>query len=323
MPPFWWCKNGKLAPQTGGGGLAGTSISKNFITDQTFERLSSDLSLATNWGFVVGEGLGSAGLAGSTVGHILAHGDGNDIRVTTEWKWNSSGAGASYGVIGRMATYLNPDDFYYWLRVFENDSIRLTTTNGGTANLDTQALGKNLVAGEIFQLIYEITDTTGAQDHLGTFKGRGRTDNVAGAATYDLDGIAAGADTEIQIAVDGGALGTVTFAAGDFANYAACTGAEIVIIIENTLPTTRAWLVGNIIYISTNTFGAAGSIEIDAGLANDANAVLGLTTGAEAGDEQTVSAADATYTYGFIGFRGGFSGNTSTYIRNIDIEYLT
>jgi len=324
MPPFWYSKNGNLAPAgDGGGGLAGTSISKDFITDQTFDRLDSHLSLSANWAFDAMEGLGVGINTGATVGGILAHGEQNDIRITSEWKFISQAGNASFGLIGRMKTYINPDDGYYWIRIFNGTSLRLTRTNGGSTNLDTQALGAALVEGETFELVHEITDSLGVQTHLGTFNGQGRTDNGAGAAAYNLSAIAAAADTEIQVAVDGAAPVTCTFQAGDFANYAACTPAEVAAVIDATAAFNRSWAVGNIIYVASETFGATSMIEVSAGLVNDANAVLSLATGDRPADVQTVTANDATFNYGFIGFRGGFSANTAQWIRNITVEYLT
>lgn len=319
MPPLKHNNHGQ--PLAGGGGLAGTSISKDLIADQTTKHLASELSLMTNWGFDVTEGLGVAINTSGTVGTFQAHGENNDIRVTTEWKFISQAGNGSFGAIGRMPSYLNPDDFYYWIRIFNGNNLRLSTTNGGTVNLDTQAITA-LVEGEIFELIHEITDALGVQTHLGTYNPAGRTDNGAGAAAYDLDGIAASADTEIQVAVDGAAAATVTFQAGDFGNYAACTPAEVAAVIT-TAAGVRSWAVGNVIYVASDTLGLTSIVEVSAGLVNDANGVLVLTTGAQAADVQTVTAADATWTYGSIGFRGGFGADTAQWLRNITVEYLT
>jgi len=326
MPNIQHNNHGQLAGTNhgrpgGGVGLAGTSISKDLIADQTTKRLASELSLTSNWAFDATEGIGSAAAVGATVGTIQAHGNGNDIRVTTEWKFISQAGNGSFGVIGRMPTYLNPDDFYYWVRIFDGDNLRLTTTNGGTTNLDTQAITA-LVEGEVFELVHEITNASGVQTHLGTYNPAGRTDNGAGAASYDLSSIAAAADTEIQVAVDGGVASTVTFQAGDFANYAACTPAEVAAVIT-TATGVRSWAVGNTIYVASDTLGTASILEVSAGLANDANGVLGFTTGAQAADVQTVTADDNTWTYGSIGFRGGFGADTATWLRNITVEYLT
>jgi hypothetical protein len=322
MPPFWYNKNGRVTGAgVAGGGLAGTSISKNLISDQTTKRLASELALTSNWAFDATEGLGVAVNTGGTVGTFQSHGENNDIRVTTEWKFISQAGNGSFGVIGRMPTYLNPDDFYYWVRIYNGNSLRLTTNNGGTVNLDTQAITA-LVQGEIFELVHEITDTAGVQTHLGTYNPAGRTDNGAGAASYNLSGIAAGADTEIQVAVDGAAAATVTFTAASFGNYAACTPAEVAAVITAATG-VRSWAVGNIIYVASDTLGTASILEVSAGLANDANGVLGFTTGAQAADVQTVTANDNTWTYGSIGFRGGFGANTAQWLRNIQVEYLT
>lgn len=321
MPPIWWNRNGSLGP---GGGLAGSSWSKDFIADQDYSGVSSDLALSSNWGFDVTEGLGVAVAAGGTVGHVVAYGSANDIRVTSEWKFISQAGNGSFGVIGRMRSYTSPGDGYYWVRIYDGDTLRLTTTNGGTANVDSQVLAAALVEGEIFQLIHEITDSTGAQNHLGTFRGQGRTDNGAGAATYNLDGIAAGADVDINVSVDGGSDQNIVFSAGDFANFAAATPDEVAAVIDTNLSGGRAWAIGNVVYVATETFGSTGSIEVSAGTTTDANGVLGLTTGSQAGDEQTVSGSDTSYgNEGFIGFRGGFSANTAQWIRNITVEYLS
>ena len=326
MPPFWWNRYGKLAPSGGGGGgggLAGTSISKDLIADQTWERLSSDLLLSGNWAFDAVEGLGTLSSA-ATVGHILAHGEGNDIRVTTEWTYVSGAANTSFGVIGRMPTYINPDDFYYWVRIYNESNLRLSTSNGGTANLDTVNLTWPIIPGNRFQLIHEITNSTTTQDHVGTFKGEPWLDNNPGAATYNLSGIAAGADTDLTVIVDRGAPQVITFTAGDFANYAACTPAEVSAVMTASLVGARTFLWGNIIFLaSTGGYGATYFIEAAAGPGNNANGVLGFDEVEYPGDLKTVSGSDATYNYGFIGFRSGFSGVTGQWLRYIEVEYLT
>jgi hypothetical protein len=98
------------------------------------------------------------------------------------------------------------------------------------------------------------------------------------AETYDLDNINASGQTNLYIVVDGGAPQVINFVAGDFANYAACTAAEIVAVLTtgglggggNALSGATASVSGTSVKITSDTYGATSSVDVNAG-ANDAN----------------------------------------------------
>jgi hypothetical protein len=307
MPPIRWNNHGQP--------IAGVpDYFKDMIADQTLT-MSSHLG-ASIPAFGVGNGFGSAVNVGSNQWSIRTLGEG-DLNAVSEWEYISHLAtGSVAGVVGRMP--LNLD--YYWIRLYENNEIRLTESNGGTTNLDTQALGQNLVQNEIFRLEHKITDSLGLQIHLGTFRGQGRADNSPGAASYNLSGIDGGADTFLTVSVDGASAETITLTSGDFGNYAACTPAEVAAVINTNLTGGRSWAVGNIIYVATETFGSTGSVNVTGG---NANTVLSITTGAQTGDLQTVTANDNSLgTAGFCGFKMGFNADSAVWLRSYRVTYL-
>jgi len=105
----------------------------------------------------------------------------------------------------------------------------------------------------------------------------------AGAGTYNLDGIAASADTSVKIAVDGVAAVEVTFQAADFANYAACTAAELVSLINAALGAVIASDNAGTLVLTSTTDGKDSALDVDAGTTNDANSVLSFSTSPVAG----------------------------------------
>jgi hypothetical protein len=136
--------------------------------------------------------------------------------------------------------------------------------------------GAGNIVGTFIHADSNITYSTGAVEvHFGD-----PAELTSGnAETYDLDNINASGQTNLYIVVDGGAPQVINFVAGDFANYAACTAAEIVAVLTtgglggapNILTGATASVSGTSVKIVSNTYGATtSSLDVNTG-ANDAN----------------------------------------------------
>jgi hypothetical protein len=114
---------------------------------------------------------------------------------------------------------------------------------------------------------------------------RAVVDNSPGAATYNLSGIAAGADTTLGIAVDGGFIQTITFSSSDplIAVYTAVTPEEVADVINDQLLGGKADFSGNIVTVRSDRFGSGSRIQVSAGSPNDANSVISFTTTLQSG----------------------------------------
>lgn len=74
----------------------------------------------------------------------------------------------------------------------------------------------------------------------------------------------------LTVAVDGGGAQTLDFNEVDFANIALATAAEIVFVINAQITGAVADAVGGAIRLTTNTYGAGGSIQVTGGTGNTA-----------------------------------------------------
>jgi hypothetical protein len=137
--------------------------------------------------------------------------------------------------------------------------------------------GSNLTDG--YQIVYDEDNTEWRVERV--FETTFQASVSSGIETFDLDAINSGADTSIDISVDGGGAETITFSSGDplILDYTAVTAVEIAAVINTQIvAAATATIAGGVVTISSDTVGAASAIDIDAGTPDDANAALGFST---------------------------------------------
>jgi phage tail sheath protein FI len=185
------------------------------------------------------------------------------------------------------------------INVLDAGSAATAASIGPSANTETFNFFVNSVetddpgsvaavgAGGVRNANMRITWDNGAGSNTTNvdFQGiQAETDNTASAAaTYNLNGIAAGADTTITLRVDGGIVQTITFSSTDaivIANggYAALTPAGVAHVINDQAVDCHAFYNGNVVWIKSDTYGSDSIMQVTGGTAN---AVIGFIVTAE------------------------------------------
>jgi hypothetical protein len=302
----------------------GPAITRSLVTDQTGENLL-DVNGGAVWAFDVAEGLGVDPAAGESMWFVP--GDLQRQYMLSEWKFISSAAGRYMGMLSRGSIPGAGTIGYYLLGVESNDFLSIVSVTGAG---DAVLQAVNILAmdeNEIFRLqSWVITSYDGnTQDITIEHISHGKVSNAPGAAAYNLGAIADPCFLDLK--VDGGVTQTVTFASGDaiiIANgtLAALTPLGVALVIMDQIAGVRAWVPAGTTatVIATDTWGNAGSIDIEVAAADDANATLGypLVLGAGAVIQNRI--ADNDRIRGFSGLIGGHGGNTAQWVRSFAIS---
>jgi len=287
----------------------------------------------TLWTFAVGEGFGSAAVAGASFWYFP--GELPNQKQTWEWKYNAHTATGAWGGLTRVNYHSATDPGggaittigYYFLRMRNDDSFRLSRiTDAGITDLGTAAI-TTLYSGEIYRqtLTTRYDQSSGAQSLLAEYFGRARTSNAPGAAAYNLAAIAD--PCVLRVEADG-VNRDVTFASGDplIAAFNAVTNAEVADVINAQIGAyVRAWVPAAATYVAISSllFGASGQVRIVAAAPlDDANTALAyaLLGPGNVGEYHALASADNTFVMGFNGARGGYVADTSTYLRYYALE---
>lgn len=159
-------------------------------------------------------------------------------------------------------------------RVDVNEDIQVT---GGTAN---SILG---FPTDKRSSLYLYID-----DELQSKDGETARLDSGNQSPYNFNAINAGGNVVLNLIVDGKTVNpqTVTFTPGDFSDYAACTTAEVAVVINAQLAGTRAELINNdtqIRLISNIELNSLSIVEVTGGNANHAVNGLNFDTTAVAG----------------------------------------
>lgn len=317
MPPIRINKHA----QNHGQDRYGPAISRDLIAVQTLENLA-EVAGAGLWGFNASEGLGVGAAAAESRWYFP--GDLRRQHMFSEWKFISSAAGRYMGMLARASAPGAGSIGYYLLGIKNNTTVALSTVTGaGTTDLATAAITA-LEENELFRLeSWVLTSYAGnAQTLILDHISQGKASNSPGAANYDLTLVADPCFLDVK--VDGGTVQVITFASTDplIAAFNAVTNAEVAAVINSQIVGARAWVPAAATYvvIATNTWGNAGSVDVDAAPVDDANTVLGFSLVAGAGTSVQVASSDNSRLRGFSGLIGGHVGNTAQWARSFSLD---
>lgn len=198
---------------------------------------------------------------------------------------DDDGSGPTAATIGPSA---NTETFNFYVNSVETDDPGSVAAAGSggvrTANL---RVSHDIGAGI----------TTTDCEFVGV---QAETDNTAGAAaTYNLAGIAGGADTTLTIKVDGGVIQTITYSSTDaivIANggYTAVTPAGIAAVINDQIVGAQAYFNGNVVWIKSDTYGSDSKIQVTGGTANAVVSFITTEESSAGNDVGDITAVTAT-----------------------------
>jgi hypothetical protein len=170
------------------------------------------------------------------------------------------------------------------------------TSAAGTLTLQTASLvtSKGIVTGSVvgpFVLAHGDTlvgSVSGAGNQTATFNGVAAARECATAEPYNFSG-----GKTLTVAIDGGAVQTITFVDGNFVTPTAATAEEVVAVINGQIVGAQATVTtgGTKVTITSDRKGTSSGVNVTSGTAN---ALLNFTTGNVAGSGNVANIAAVT-----------------------------